>query len=368
MTLLRITLRRLIGEPAFTATVLLTLALCIAANVAIFAVVDAILVRSLPLPEPSRLVVVFNGYPGAGVERAAASVANYFDRREGLRSFSSISLMQDGMIGVGAEGAPQRVPMARVTPEFFTTLQVPLALGRPFADAELTYGTDEVAILTHEFWQTHFDGDPKVLGRTFINDGITITVVGVLPSGFRFLSSPARFFRPLSHDPQLRSPDSRHNNNAMMIARLAPGVTAAAAQAELDAFNANLIANDPLAELIRNAGYHTTVYPLHADHVRTIKPILLLLQAGVLFLLLIGAVNLANLLLIRASGRTKELSVRQALGASRRHIIRDAALETVLLALVGGGLGLLLGAFGIELLGRLGTGQLPLGTTIVFDG
>lgn len=368
LSLLRVTIRRLLGEPAFTFTVLCTLALCIAANVAIFAVVDAILVRSLPLPAPSELVTVVNAYPGAGVERAAASIANYFDRREALKSFSSVSLIRDVAITVGAAGSPNRVPMARVTPEFFDTLHVRLARGHAFTDANLGYGTDEVAILTDAFWRSQFDADPKVIGQTFFNDGIKITIVGVLPPGFRYLSSKALFYRPLSHDAKERGADERHNNSAQMIARLAPGATLKAAQSELDAFNRQQVADDPKADLIKNAGFRTNVFPLHADHVRSVRPVLLLLQCGVFFLLLIGAVNLANLLLIRASGRTKELAVRQALGAGRRHIIREVTTETTLLALVGGLLGLLLGAFGIELLARLGTGQLPLGTTITFDG
>lgn len=366
--MLRLTLRRLIGEPAFTTTVLFTLALCIAANVAIFAVVDAILVRSLPLPEPGRLVTIVNGYPGAGVARAAASMANYFERREALRSYSSLSLIQDGAITIGSAGSPHRVPIARVTPEFFDTLKVGLALGHPFTNEHFTYGADQVAILTDDFWRIHFNADPDVIGKTFFNDGLKITVIGVLPPDFNFLTSKAQFFRPLSHEPALRQPDSRHNNNYQMIGRLRPGVTLADAQAEIDASNIQLTASDPLGDLVRNAGFHTTVFSLHSDHVRTVKPVLLLLQAGVLLLLLIGAVNLVNLLLIRASGRTKELAIRQALGAGRRHIVREVLVETLVLALVGGVLGLLLGAFGIELLATLGTGELPLGASITFDG
>ena len=368
MSALRLTLRRLIGEPAFTVTVLFTLALCIAANVAIFAVVDAILVRSLPLPEPGRLVTIVNAYPGAGVERAAASIPNYFDRRQALESFSSVSLIQEGTTTIGSAGSPNRVPIARITPEFFATLRVPLALGRAFTDEHFPYGADQVAILTDAFWRTQFNAAPNVLGQTFLNDGLKITVIGILPPNFNFLTSKAQFFRPLSHDAAQRQPDNRHNNNYQMIARLAPGAAVAKAQAEIDAFNAHITDTDPLVELIKNAGYHTTVFPLHSDHVRSVKPVLLLLQGGVLFLLLIGAVNLANLLLIRAGGRTKELAVRQALGAGRRHIIREVLLETVLLSLGGGFLGLLLGAFGIELLATLGTDQLPLGASIVFDG
>jgi predicted permease len=366
-TNLRYAFRQLSRTPGFTATAIATLALCLGANFAIFAVVDAILVRSLPFPQPDRLVAVFNGYPGAGVERSSASIPNYFDRRDAIKAFASVAIHQDGSVVVGAAGSPHRVPTARVSPEFFATLGVPLAMGRAFTDDHLKYGTDEVAVLTDGFWRSHFAADPHVLGRTFLNDGLTITVIGVLPRAFRFLSSRAEFYRPASHAPEDRQLDRRHSNNWNMIARLAPGATLADAQAQVDAFNAQQTASDPLAQIIKDSGYHTTVSPLHADYVRTVKPTLVLLQCSVLFLLLIGAVNLANLLLIRASGRVKELAVRQALGAGRRHIAAEVIVETTVLALGGGLLGLLFGWLGVKLLRSLGAGQLPLGGTIAFD-
>lgn len=359
--------RRLCRTPAFTATAILTLGLCLGANFAIFAVVDAILVRPLPYPDSSRLVTVYNQYPGAGVPRSSASIANYFDRRHAIAAFSSVSIYQGGGVTVGDSGSPHRVQIARVSPEFFATLGVPLAAGRAFTDKDLSYSTDQVAIITDQFWHSQFGGDPHVLGRTFLNDGLTVTVVGVLPKGFRFLSLDAAFYRPASYAPDDRLPNRRHSNNSNMIARLAPGATIAAAQAQMDAFNLKQLADDPLANLIKGAGYHTTVASLHADYVATVRPTLLLLQAGVLFLLLIGAVNLANLLLIRASGRTKELAVRQALGAGRRHVAMEVIAETTVLALGGGLLGLLLGWLGVDLLRSLGANDLPLGGTIVFD-
>ena len=372
---IRYAFRQLGRTPGFTATAIATLALCLGANFAIFAVVDAILVRSLPFPQPDRLVAVYNGYPGAGVERSSASIPNYFDRRGAIKAFASVAIYQDASVVVGAVGSPNRVPTGRVSPEFFATLGVPLAMGRAFTDEQLTYGTDEVAVLTDGFWRSQFGADPHVLGRTFLNDGLTITVIGVLPRDFRFLSSRAEFFRPSSHAPEDRQSDRRHSNNWNMIARLAPaspehgrrGATLADAQAQIDAFNAHQLADDPFPGIVKDSGYHTTVSPLHADYVRTVKPTLVLLQCGVLFLLLIGAVNLANLLLIRASGRAKEMAVRQALGAGRRHIAAEVIVETAVLALGGGLLGLVLGWLGVRLLRSLGAGQLPLGASIAFD-
>lgn len=364
---LRQTIRRLLHEAGFTATVLLTLALCIGANVAIYAVVDAILVRPLPFTEANRLVVLHNSYPRAGAERVGASVPNYYDRRHAIAAFSSVSVIQNGSVIVGDEGSPTRVKVDRVSPEFFTTLGVSLAAGHLFGDAEMIYGNDQVAILTDSYWRNHFNADPEIVGKKFLNDGIPVTIIGVLPRGFDYLTSRAQFYRPASHAKDDNVPRRRHSNNYGMIARLAPGVTLADAQSQIDAFNQQQLRDDPNAELLRNAGYRTEVAGLHADHVRDVRPILLLLQAGVIALLLIGGINLVNLLLIRANGRAKELAVRQALGAGRRHLIRETMLETVLLALAGGTLGLLFGAFGIDLLTRLGTDQLPLGRSIQLD-
>jgi predicted permease len=365
---LKFALRQLVKTPGFTATALATLAICLAANLTIFAVVDAVVLRPLPFPQSERLVSVFNSYPGAGVERSSASLPNYYDRRHSLRAFSSVSISQPSSNLVGDAVSPTRVPTARISPDFFDTLGVRLAMGKTFTEAQMAYGPDSVAILTDGYWRAHFNADPNVVGRTFVNDGLTVTVVGVAPPGFRYLSSKAEFFRPAAHDKDEVSVNNRHSNNWDMIARLAPGVSVAQAQSEIDAFNAAQLRDDPYAPIVKTAGYRTTVSGLHEDHVRTVKPMLLLLQCGVMLLLLIGGVNLANLYLIRAASRTKELAVRQALGARRHHIAADAVVETTVLALVGGVLGLMLGALGIRLIRVLGTDTLPLGATVAFDG
>ncbi len=359
--------RRLARERGFTLTVLLTLALCIGANVAIYAAVDAVLVRALPYPEPERLVTAVNAYPGAGVERAGASLPNYYDRKEHIKAFSSVSIFQGGDAIVGDAGSPQRVDRARVSPEFFATLGVPLAMGRTFTEDEMWYKDAMRVILTDEFWRNHFNADPDILGKTFLVDSLPNTVVGVLPPGFRYLSNKARFFIPLASNPEDRNPDRRHSNNVQLIARLAPGASIAVAQEQINALNAQQVESDPFANLLKSARFRTDVFGLHEDTVRDIKPVLLLLQGGVFFLLLIGGVNLVNLLLIRASGRTKELAVRQALGASAGDVAREVAFETVLLALAGGLLGLGVGAAGVQLLATLGTERLPLGANITFD-
>jgi predicted permease len=365
---LRQIVRRLVRERGFTATILLTLALCIGANVAIFAVVDAILIRPLPYPHADRLVTVRNSYPGAGAPDSGASLNNYYERRGGkVPVLESVSIIQRGSAIVGEAGSPNRIERDRVSPEFFDTLGVKLAMGRNFTEEETVYANSGVLILTHEFWQTQFNGDPDILNRTIIVDGFTNPIAGVLPPNFRFLDSNAKFFVPFASNPDEREPTRRHSNNMQMIARIAPGTTVEGAQAQMNAFNVTQLETDPYKQLVIDAGWHTPVRSLRDDTVRGVKDVLVLLQVGVLGLLVIGGVNLANLILIRANGRSKEFAMRQALGAGRRHLVREVLTETVLLSVVGGLLGLAVGAVGIQMLSSLGTEQLPLGVNIAFD-
>jgi predicted permease len=365
---LKFALRQLLKNPGFTAVAVLTLGICLGATLSIFAVVDAILLRSLPFPEPDRLVTPIKAYPLSGVPRARSSVADYYASREHIKAFASCAIVQSRSAIVDDGDGARRVPRDRISPEFFSTLRVPLLMGRSFTDEEMLT-TQSVAVLTHNFWQHYFNADPKVLGRTFAVDGVPLTVVGVLPAGYRYLSSKAQFYTPAASNPGDRVPTRRHGNNEFeLIARLAPAATLASAQAEVDALNAVHLKDDPFAPTLKSQGFITRVKPLHAEHVESIKPTLLLLQGGVLFLLLIGGVNLVNLLLIRASSRAKELAVRQALGASRRHVVSQVMTEIVLLTLLGGLTGLAVAAGAIRLLPVLGAEQLPLGAYVTFDG
>jgi predicted permease len=365
---LKFVIRQLLKNPGFTAVAVLTLTLCVGANVVIFAVIDSILLRPLPFREPDRLVTTINAYPKAGVPRAASSLPNYYDRREAITAFEKTAAIRDGTAIVGEEGSPRRVAIERVSPEFFATLGVVPARGRFFTEEETEYARSRVVVLTDAYWRAHGNADPNVVGREMRVDGLKATVVGVLPRGFRYLSSQAQLYFPLASDPDERGVQQRHGNNLQIVARLKPGATLAAAQAQVDALNAQQLADDPFSELVKGAGYRTGVFPLHADHVQSIQPTLLLLQGAVLALFLIGGVNLVNLLLIRASGRAKEFAVRQALGAGRWQVARNLLLETLLLAFAGGLAGLAFGAVGIRLLAVLGIDRLPLGADVALNG
>ena len=371
---LRFALRRLRKAPAFTLTALATVAICLGTNLAIFAVIDSILLRPLPFPQSDRLVTIFNTYPKAGVENDGSSITNYYERRGNIPAFSSLSIFRDGSEVVGETGAAEQTEIMRVSPDFFATLGVNLAMGRTFTEdeAEIAKGKGAgVAIVTDAYWRQRLNSDPNVLGRDIRVNTMPRKIVGVLPPDFRFLSSEARLILPIRSRLEERTPQQRHSGGGgtHMIARLKAGATIAEAQAQIDAHNAAVEKeNGPEAKAMAEAGFRSLVRSLHGEHVRSIRPTLLLMQAGVFFLLLIGAVNLVNLLLIRASGRANEMAIRRSLGASRAHVVKQVIIETVLLTFTGGVLGLIVGAWGIRLLEILGADRLPLGAHIAFDG
>ena len=360
--------RRLCRSRTTTITALVTLALCLGSNLTIFAVVDAVLLKPLPFPEADRLMNVYNTYPHAGVPNDGCSLTNYYERRGQLAAFASISAYRPGSSVIGETGATERIPTTRVSPEFFATLGMLPAIGRAFTESEMAYGADHVAVLTDGFWRSKFARDPSVLGRTLRVNGAAFTIVGVLPPAFRFLSSPAQVYLPLASDPTERTVKDRHSGNSQMVARLSPRVTVGEAQAEVDRHNRTLDATNPDGPAMAQAGFRSIVVSLQADHVASIRHMLLLVQAAALGLLLIGLVNLVNLLLVNAGARAKERAVQQALGAGRRHLVMSVLVETLGLTLAGAVLGLVAGAAGVRLLAAIGAGALPLGATIAVSG
>ncbi len=356
----RQSMRSLARERGFTFTVLLILALCLAANVAIFSVVNRVLLTPLPFHDPQQLVLVANAYPKAGVERSGVSVPHYLERKKEIEAFADAAALRNWGVTIGDAGAPERVDAASVTPSFFRVLGVSPALGRAFTDEEGFYGKHQVVLLSDGLWRQRFGGDPAVIGKTLRVNTESFTIIGVMPAGFRYLSQTSKLWTPLCFSDEDRKPDRRHSNNMDMIARLKPGVTIAEAQAQIDALNARTLKEDGFAKIAIDAGFHTTVFDLGRDYVSQLRPVLLLLQAGVLFLLLIGLVNLANLLLVRATGRAKEFCVRQALGASGGQLARTLVVESVLLSVVGGVVGLGLGAVALKGIAQLAADRLPV--------
>jgi hypothetical protein len=209
-------------EKSFTLTVLLIFALCLGANVAIFAVVDTVLLKPLPFREPDRLVVSFNSYPKAGVDHAGTSVPHYLERREGVAAFAeSAGLRPHGVI-IGETGSPEHVDATEVTPSFFPLLGASAALGRTFTEEEGAVGKNQVVVLSDGLWRRRFGADPAVIGRTLRLDTKSYTIVGVMPPGFRYLSVPSTLWTPLAFSDDSRKATQRHSNNMEMIARLRP--------------------------------------------------------------------------------------------------------------------------------------------------
>jgi len=356
---LRLAVRGLSRDKGFTATALLTFALCIGANVALFAVVNAVLVRPLPYPNPDQLVAIYNRYPKAGVDRSGVSVPHYLERRAGVEGFAEAGAFRDSGATIGETGAPEHVSAMQVTPSFLRVIGARAALGRTFSEDEGFYGKHMVVILSDGLWRQNFNADPGVIGRKLRMGTEPQTIIGVMPPDFSFGTSRPQLLFPLCFSDDDKKPEHRHSNNMSMIARLKPGVSAAQAQAQIDALNTHALAADPYAKLVVDAGFSTKVADLHQDFVAEVRPGLIMLQAGVVFLLLIGAVNLANLLLVRASARHKEFSVRQVLGAGRAQLARMLVTETLVLALAGCGLGLAFGWGGLRGVEALGASDLP---------
>jgi predicted permease len=365
---LRLALRVLRKDRAFALTTILTLALCIGANSAIFTVVRSVLLRPLPYPQSDRLVVMFDAFPGAGVERAGTSVPNYFDRLALTDVLESQALYRFGGFRVGEGAGAEGVASMNVTPSFFRVLRTRVARGRLFMEEEGTPGHDRVAILSHAFAQRQPGGLDGVVGRDLRLDNVAYTVVGVLPEDFTFLDPELKIWVPRAFSDEERAENRRYSQNHQAIGRLADGATLRQAQDRIDAQNAGFVERaGSLKYLLVNAGYHTVVGSFEADLVRNVRGALEVLWGGVLFVLLIAAVNITNLSLSRASTRLKELATRHALGAPRRRVVRQLVTETTVLMMVGGCCGLAMGYWSLGTLPALGLAEIPRAHEIQMD-
>jgi len=365
----RFALRLLWKDKAFSLATLLTLAVCIGANTALFSIVYSVLLRPLPVPESERLVLLYNSYPRAGAERGGSGVPDYVDRVNGITALETLSLFNTRNRSTGEIGRPERVLSMGVTPSFFRVARVKALLGRTFTEDEGEIGHEDKVVVSHAFWQERFGGDRAIVGRQLRLDGRPFTVVGVMPDEFRFINADVRIWTPLAFTREQRSDDARHNNSWTSVGRLKPGATIAQARAQVDAINASYLQRFPaFAQVLVNAGFHTMVVPLQDDLVRDVKGTLYLLWGGTLFVLLIGCVNVVNLALVRARVRAREIATRLALGAGRWRLARQLVTESLLLTVMSGLLGLLLGWAALRVLGTLNLDQIPRGGEIRLDG
>ena len=367
----RVSVRLLVKNPGFSAAVILTLAVCLGANAAIFSVVHAVLLQPLPIPEPDRIVGIGDVYPTITPNDILSNdVPSYFDRREALTTLEDQAMFTFWFDTLHLDGTPQEIRGMRVTPSLFQVLRVAPALGRTFTEAEGEVGADQTIVLSHSLWQRLYAGDPTVIGRSLRLGwtGTLYTIVGVMPPEFSFFDQGydghagpeqrVQFWIPLAFTPEQKSDSARTRYGFFHIGRMRPDATVQQIQAQLDTLHAANVARFPQFRY-DELGMYSSVTPLQEALTRRVRRTLYLLWAGAGFVLLVGAINVANLSLARANVRRRELATRLALGAARSQLARQLLLEAMLPALLAGIGALGIGVIILKALAITGLGNLP---------
>ncbi len=374
---LRYSLRGLLARPGFALAAILTLALGIGANTAIFSVINGLLLKPLPYPDSERLVQVHNVYPTMGIDNAGTSVPDYFDRREQAEALEDLAIYTGISLNLASDGTPQRLLGLRASASLFSTLQTGAVLGRVFDESNEVPGNDKVAVLGHDLWRSQFASDPDIIGRDVRLNGESFRIIGVMPQGFMFPNRETQIWLPFAFTEHMKSDRERGREYSESIGRLAPGATTEQLEEQMRAIilrNADRLAStggpdaQDIAEFFRQGGMAGRARALRDRWVGDVRPVLWLLQGVVLFVLLIACANVANLMLTRVASRHKELSVRTALGASRGRIVRQLLIEAVVLALAGAAVGIGVAWLGLRLLDMIDLTQGPMRQSIGLDG
>ena len=367
--------RALLARPGFALIAVLTLALGIGANTAIFSVIHGLLLSPLPFADGDRLVQVYNTYPKMGLEFAGTSIPDYLDRKEQAEALEDLFIYTGNSFNLADSGTPQHVQGLLASPSMFSTLQVAPALGRGFGEAEAQVGRDRVAVISHGLWEGRFGASPTVIGRSIRLNGEAFQVIGVMPPDFAFPNVNTSVWVPFAFTDDQRSDNERGNEFSNSIGRLKPGATVEQLNAQMDAIvrrNLDRVAGTEqgtqAAAFFERSGFTGRARPLRAQWLDNLPQTLTLLQGVVAFVLLIACANVANLQLARLSGRGRELAVRAAMGAGIGRIARMLLTEAILLALAGGLFGLLIAWSGILLMDWLGLGLAARGMEVELDG
>jgi predicted permease len=362
---LRYGLRMLVKNPGFTAVVVLTLALGIGANTALFSVVNGVLLNPLRYAEPDRLVALYSGT--SEDSKSSISYLNFLDWVRDNHSFSALAAYRADDFNLTGRGEPERVPADMISAGFFPLLGVKPVIGRTLLPEEDQVGATPVALISDGFWKRKFGSSPDALGKALTLSGTVYTIVGVIPADFYYTGSNFQrsdVYVPIGQWNDATFRDRRAGMGMDAVGRLKPGVTFTQANADMQAVAQHLAEEYPEAD----KGTGIVLVPLKQDVVGDIQPILLVLLAAVGFVLLIACVNVANLLLARSTGRTHEFAIRSALGASRGRVIRQLLTESILLGLAGGGLGLLLASWGLQGALKVLPEALPRAEEVRLDG
>jgi putative ABC transport system permease protein len=363
----RFALRNLVKTPGFTIVAVITVALAIAANTAVFSLVNALLIRPLPFRAPESLVLLFEKFSAQGLDQIPVSAPEYIDWEKQTTSYERIAAFNFANFNLTGGDMPERIQGAVVTPSLFPLLGVQPIKGRVFNDSEFGEGNDGVVVISERLWRRRFNSDPQLVGTQLSVNGRSFTVVGIMPANFEFplplfgvqggtFAERADMWKPIAFTKQ--EMESRGSRSYGVIGRLKPGVTISQAQAEADTIVANWHPLFP-DNYEPATKFGATLYPMHDLVIGGMRPALMILLGAVAVVLLIACANLTTMLLARAGAREREFAIRLALGAGRLQLVRQMLAESILLALIGGTAGVVLAIWGLDLLRSIGTQTVP---------
>jgi len=361
-------LRALASRRLYALASIAVLAIAIGANTTVFSVFNGLFLRPLPYPDGDRLVMVYDSYPKMNLEYAGTAIPDYIERREQAPSLENLAIITEQPRTLTGDGPPQRVRVGIASASLFDVLRVAPVLGRVFTANEEELGNERVVVLSHSLWRSRFGGQTNIIDSSVRIDGDAYRVIGVMPEGFGFMSRDVGAYVPFAFTPQQRSDASRGNQFSNSVGRLRDGATVAGLESELATIVQRNVAEGRLeADAVTVAGFMGRAEPLRDRQVGDLHQTLLILQAVVLTVLLIACANLANLQLTRLASRRKELAVRAALGAAGGRIVTMVLIEALLLALLGGVLGVAVAWGGLALVGALGLDRSSTGFKYVLD-